>query len=103
MKNERIVDLLNRTATAADIIKMLQKLPPTTPVFTSSDYGDRGHTEQLARTDDGYELLTVGNLYESAYSGSGVALDSEELRDEGDTIQDFPADMLICVLGRCTR
>lgn len=75
---ERVV---KRAMTVGDLVETMSNYPEHYKVFITSDYGDRGHTEQVHTFGDGdiTELDDTTALKATAYSNSGVCLcESEE-------------------------
>lgn len=73
-----------RTITAAQLIEELESLPPNAPVAFASDYGDRGHTQQVIFLRGSIEKMPIR---ESGYSDSGYAL-SLSRDEDGNTVED---------------
>ena len=76
-----IADLLNRGLTVGELKGKLAWLPDDAYVVFEDDYGDRTHTLQALPVKE-VEILddTGGYLYETAYSGSGLAVRNAEDR-----------------------
>ena len=65
-----------RTMTVKELIESLEDMEPNSQVMFVCDYGDITHTPQALAISE-VEEYTEGNLKESAYSDSGVMLDTE--------------------------
>jgi hypothetical protein len=85
---ERIQKKLGRTITVAELIEVLQQEDPEQRVAFSSDYGDHCHTLQIHLLEG---QITEEGVYESAYSGSGLAVADEERGD----LDELPTVLII--------
>lgn len=80
-----------KTITVRELIDLLEDYDDDTPVIFSSNYGDRGRTEQAHRLTGDADLVT---LRKSGYSESGYAVvendeDAEEAAERDDDNQEF--------------
>jgi len=64
--------------TVGQLIERLQELPEDATVLFVCDYGDHHHTAQVLPVADAIEMGDEEYLTESAYSRSGMALESTE-------------------------
>lgn len=90
MRSE-IKNLLSSALTVRELIEYLENCDQDAPVLISSDYGDRGNTEQVtALTGENVtEADQLGGLYTTAYSSSGVAV-GEDGEEEGNILTPIP-------------
>lgn len=68
---------LRNALTVRDLIVMLEDMPSDAPVLFACDYGDYHHTQQALPIVTAVQLR-MGNLSESAYSRSGIALNDDK-------------------------
>lgn len=64
-----------RTMTVKELIESLEDYPPESKVVFSHDYGDHCHTMAAGLID----TVVTGNLVETAYSDSRLAVGDDEL------------------------
>ncbi|HEX4055483.1 MAG TPA: hypothetical protein VHX86_14560 [Tepidisphaeraceae bacterium] len=85
-KQNEIDRVLARGMTVAQLIETLQDMPQEAVVVFGSDYGDICHTEQALIVREVVEVdPTTERLETSAYSHSGIAIESLDAdEDEGD-------------------
>lgn len=86
MRNASISRELQTCATVADLIAELEGMPQDAVVLFVCDYGDHSHTQQALPVASVSELLETEKLTESAYSHSGLAV---ETADEDDDEQGY--------------
>ena len=79
---------LRSAMTVADLIAELQTFPDDALVCFACDYGDICHTQQCLPIESIDELGPDDFLAESAYSNSGIAIESRDEDDEDDDTDD---------------
>ena len=84
-----IRELAGCTMSAGELIAELELLDRDTPVLFATNYGDIGNTQQVLPIGEVLDVMS-GNLYETGYSQSGIALREDD--GEGDYADDDDRD-----------
>jgi len=77
-----VTEVLQSAMTVRDLMDELKYCDPDAAVLFACNYGDYHNTEQALPVSDVTCDLTEEDLYESAYSRSGIALTDEMIRVE---------------------
>ena len=83
-----IQDKLDSFLTVADLIEALKQEDPNAPVCITSDYHDRGHTQQILQINEvcSTEYMDT-EVAETGYSETGLCIkDNEREADDADSI-----------------
>ena len=73
---------LRRALTVSDLIEQLQEMPEDAIPLFVCDYGDYHHTQQALPVMAVAALESLETVVESAYSQSGLAINSADEEDE---------------------
>jgi hypothetical protein len=77
MSDRDVAERLRSGLTVGQLREALDELDADAPVLLVCDYGDYHHTQQAIPIQS-LEVLTSDNIYESAYSHSGLALGDQD-------------------------
>jgi len=78
MSRRNVDGVLARSMTVGELIRYLKGFSEDAAVLFANDYGDRGSTMQALAVNEP-ECVEASQLVDSAYSGSGVALEDDVL------------------------
>ena len=94
---------LERSMTVEQLIGNLRGADPDAVVVFVCDYGDYTHTQQALQIET-MDVHTGTDFHDSAYSGSGIALNKEDLGpidpedEEEEEVDQELADLQVVVL-----
>lgn len=88
--------VLAQALTVGDLREMIEGVNDDIPVMFSCSYGDYHNTLQVLPVSEALEL-TSGDLHESAYSQSGIAMlkEGRDDEDEGDDDEEDETPVLV--------
>lgn len=90
---------LRNALTVRDLIEELQNMPEDAKVLFVCDYGDYAHTQQALPCGEVIEVITA-DIYESAYSQSGLAARMDDDRDNQEDGDEDPEEQTPIVIIR---